>query len=429
MHLRAAFSTDGLPCELWWNGAFQELVVWRSRTTNDNYLMDDANRTHILIQAQHTWNVWNRDFDSRDWTVQSPAIDGYEEQNDISAKAPDVQAACERLFKWFQACRADETQLRKEMHQYLHMQSWLDYLIMINVTGSFDSMQNNLFLGTWDAERWSIWLFDHDRTFGVTAWQDRAAAAPDKIGWITVRGGTADQDPGIFDVIQRNLRPELRARWAELRLAGVVSAENLTRIIRRQIALIDGASMTDDLENWGRGGENTVRLDLAYDGRWSISYIQEWFRGRVAWMDAQWGLMLLSNLGVLWQSYGSFVSDFIAGVAGWYGKAAAARVSARRDRLEAGAQALRLNEDLMRRNKVVADENDQPRRRQAANGLRSRPLCRGDAARLVVFDRDASARKRPTRFQSLPPYPFPLEVGRGRGVAESLRRRQLECYQ
>lgn len=289
MHLRATFSTDGLPCELWWNGAFQELVVWRSRTTNDEYLMDDSNRMHILIQAQHTWNVWDRDFDSRDWTVQSPEIDGYEEQEDISAKAPDVQAACERLFKWFQACRADEAQLRGGMHQYLHVRSWLDYLIMINVTGSYDSLQNNLFLGTWDGERWSVWPFDHDRTFGVTAWQDRAAAAPNEIGWITMRGGTADQDPGIFDIIQRNLRPELRARWAELRQAGIILTENLTRIIRRQVALIGGDSMSDDLENWSRGGENTVRPDLAYDGRWSVSYIQEWFRGRVAWMDAQWG--------------------------------------------------------------------------------------------------------------------------------------------
>ncbi|MEE8659253.1 hypothetical protein [Sorlinia euscelidii] len=132
--------------------------------------------------------------------------------------------------------------------------------------------------------------------------------------------------------------------------------------------------------------------------------------------------MLLSNLGALWQSYGSFVGDLVAGVAGWYGKAAAARVSARRDRLEAGAQALRLNEDLMRRNKVVADENEQLRRRQwrlmdCVQDLYAEAI----AARLVVFDRDATARKRPTRFQPLPPYPFPLEVGEGKGGIESLK--------
>lgn len=289
MHLTASFSTYGLPCELWWNGKFQQLVVWRSRSTNDDYLMDDGQRKHILMQAEHTLELWDRDFDSTGWSIQSPKIDGYEEQDDISQKAPDVQAACARLFRWFQACRTDETRLRKEMHQYLHLKSWLDYILLVNVTGSYDSFQNNFFLGTWDARKWSIWPSDHDRTFGVSAWQDINQAAPDKIGWITERGYPADQDPGFLDILTRRLRPELRARWAELRGNGVISTDNMKKIILRQIALIDRNSMVDDLKNWPLWGNNTVRVDIPYDGRWTVSYVINWFKGRVAWMDQAWG--------------------------------------------------------------------------------------------------------------------------------------------
>lgn len=170
-HTSALFTTAGFPAELWQNGTFLGMYVLRSPADLPDYLMDDSNNQHILIQPQHAGNIWEGTFTSTEWTVQSPAISGYDDQDDISTSAPDINAACSRIVKWFGDCVAGNVDARATYPQYIDLQSFLDYVLICELAGSYDSMQNNFELGSWNATStsgiWSVWLYDCDETWGL----------------------------------------------------------------------------------------------------------------------------------------------------------------------------------------------------------------------------------------------------------------------
>lgn len=288
-HTKALFSTAGTVAEIYRNGTFCQLGVIRSDADNPDYLMDDGNPNHILIQPQHAGGIWQNVWSGSDWVVQSPAIKGYDDQDDISKSAPDVQAKCQAILTYMQGCIAGTIDVRSTHTKYLRLRDWLDYDILINLTGSFDSMTNNFMFGTWDGVKWGPWPYDLDETAGLVFTIAYDGAWASNIGWVTEKGGKADQDPGFFDVIHRQFRPELRARWRDLRDARIISIEAITSIINQQVGLINPDLMAQDIALWPLDGATGAPSWMPLGGKWSVSYVIDWYKARVAWIDQQWG--------------------------------------------------------------------------------------------------------------------------------------------
>lgn len=293
-HTSALFSTAGFPVELWRNGVFLGLYVLRSPADLPDYLMDEDNNQHVLIQPQHAGNIWTGTFNSTEWTVQSPAISGYADQDDISTTAPDINAACTRIVKWFGDCVAGTVDARATYWQYIDLKSFLDYVLICELAGSFDSMQNNFELGSWNASAtsgiWHMWLYDCDETWGLIIGLGGSKSDAENIGWVMENpNGYGWQSPGFFKLMHTIFRPELRARWAQLRQAGIIDAARIKRWIAEYVALIDPTIMQQDLENWkltGATGSIDVSMNIEKE---SVSYIMNYAQTRIAWIDAQWG--------------------------------------------------------------------------------------------------------------------------------------------
>ncbi|GCD55030.1 hypothetical protein [Acetobacter pasteurianus] len=103
---------------------------------------------------------------------------------------------------------------------------------------------------------------------------------PNGYGW---------QSPGFFKLMHTIFRPELRARWAQLRQAGIIDAARIKRWIAEYVVLIDPIIMQQDLENWkltGATGSIDVSMNIEKE---SVSYIMNYAQTRIAWIDAQWG--------------------------------------------------------------------------------------------------------------------------------------------
>lgn len=286
---KALFSTAGTIAEIYRNGAFCQLGVIRSSADNPDYLMDDNNPDHVLIQPQHANGIWGHTWTGGDWVVQSPAIDGYDDQEDISQSAPDVQAKCQAIMAYMQACISGQTDVRKTWRQYLRLDDWLYYDIITNLTGSFDSLVNNFMLGTWDGTHWGPWPYDMDETAGLVYFLSGAASDAGNIGWVTAKSSIADQDRGFFGVIHETFRPELRSLWRQLRDAGVVSVEAITDLINDQVGLINPDLMAQDITIWPLNGVTGAPSGMQSGGKWSVSYVIDWYKNRIAWIDQEWG--------------------------------------------------------------------------------------------------------------------------------------------
>lgn len=113
----------------------------------------------------------------------------------------------------------------------------------------------------------------------------------------------------------------------------------------------------------------------------------------------------------LWHSYGGMLQGAGGVAAGWYGRIAASAAVARRDRLDAGAQALALASALSAREQDQAAAMDALRRREwALAGSVQDVYAEAIAARLIVHDLDATTGRPLRQFRPLPPYPFPAEA-------------------
>lgn len=115
-------------------------------------------------------------------------------------------------------------------------------------------------------------------------------------------------------------------------------------------------------------------------------------------------------IAALWHDAWPVIEAVGGGVLGWYGKIAFLQARARRDRLDAGSQALDLAGVLAEHDRAQADALDILRRREwVLAGAVQDVYAEAIAVRLIVHDLDAAAGRPLRQFRPLPPYPFPAQ--------------------
>ena len=116
------------------------------------------------------------------------------------------------------------------------------------------------------------------------------------------------------------------------------------------------------------------------------------------------------SLLLLWHTYGDLLLGPGGLAAGWFGRLVATRAQIRRDRLDAGEQALTLAGVLAARDKAQTAALEILRRREwALAGAVQDVYAEAIAVRLIVHDLDATAGRPLRQFRLLPPYPFPAQ--------------------
>ncbi|OUI85735.1 hypothetical protein HK11_00950 [Acetobacter sp. DmW_043] len=104
---------------------------------------------------------------------------------DYSYPKKPKEAGLERLVFYIADCQSGKASLA-DFESYANKQSWLDYLLFIELAASQDNMINNLFLESWDGGNIGhIMAYDMDETFGIVWGYTPAQVQPDVLGWIT----------------------------------------------------------------------------------------------------------------------------------------------------------------------------------------------------------------------------------------------------
>ncbi|MGV4878568.1 hypothetical protein [Acetobacter indonesiensis] len=116
------------------------------------------------------------------------------------------------------------------------------------------------------------------------------------------------------------------------------------------------------------------------------------------------------NLIALWHTFGPAIEAAGGGALGWYGRVAHARALERRDRLDAGDQAIGLTKVLTARERALSEriETLQCHHWMLMDQVQD-VYAEAIAVRLIVHDLDAIAGRPLRPFRPLPPYPFPAQ--------------------
>jgi len=239
---------------------FHGVFMIRSDNTNGTYLIDDGNPKHYLLQPQHgPADLWTNDtyLSTAYWEYSSP-------------DTPDTKAPA-RLINWIKSVMAGNASWG-EYSQYINLQSWIDYKVFCEATGSFDSITNNLMLVSYTASEtqgiWSICAYDLDETYGSMSGYI-AGCPPEKAGWVT------DQDE-VWKSFSEYFSGEIAARFADLRSSGVLSVEKLTDILTFYASRFRPADVIRDQQLYG-----TNQIS-------NYPYILNWYGQRLAWLEQQW---------------------------------------------------------------------------------------------------------------------------------------------
>lgn len=283
----ALFSTDGFIVQHIHNGSFSGLYVLRTTGDSPDYLMDTSNQNHIMIQPNHAGGIWSGSFDSTQWSISSPDIDNYSDYTDISKTSPDINSKCSRVIQWFLDVQSGTQNMRQTYQNYINLQSWIDYMLLCEITGSCDSITNNFQMCSWDGNIWYICAYDMDETLGVITKGDRPTNDPEKMGLIMDYLGGGAAISNIFRTFYKNFNPEIRASWRRLRDSGVVDANRLNQRILDITSTVPPSLFEDDLDIWPKSTSDLNNFTTV--GTSSIPYITDWLSKRIEWLDEQWG--------------------------------------------------------------------------------------------------------------------------------------------
>lgn len=278
----ALFSTEGFPCSLYIGDVFYGLYVFRSDAPNSDYLIDKTNPAHFLLQPEHIAGTGTGswfDLQTTGWKISSPKMKKYVDQQDISQDFPKQYAIINRLFTYFGNVYSGSDSL-SNASEYINVNSWLDYIIFCQVAGSGDAWLNNVNLVSWDATKtsgiWHVCAYDLDETFGIVfgSHAQSSASIPEKMGFTY---GSSENYSGIFYSLAVYFDSQIKTRYSELRSSGVVSNENLARMLFESTNLMNSDDVQADYEAWGTNDQA------------SVAYILDWTARRIAWLDEQWG--------------------------------------------------------------------------------------------------------------------------------------------
>lgn len=281
---------DGFPIELYINGDYWGIYSLNLKKHRSNYHLGKNDVKNIQIDPN--WNTLTPS--GWDWTeaeVRNPKSDSGNTEF-IEGTVPNDG----EVKTWWTNVLADLVTItagtsEDTLRTFLNVESWVDIILLYDFIGDWDVFVRNTLYTTWNGNLLAALPYDHDGSFGIGRSQQGSQ------GYI---GGDVEVPPttNIFEGyvyqhcpwlanLETALRSLLRARYAELRMAGVFSQANVKSMCNAWTMLIGFDAYKKDLGRWTYEGYGAGLTNPGfYD---STNRIIDWIGTRVGYMDNKYG--------------------------------------------------------------------------------------------------------------------------------------------
>ena len=212
-------ATDGFPLALYLNDQFQGLYTFTLHRDDDLFDMEDGNMDGILVvnavQSDSAFFKAPATFDNQsDWEVE---YSGLEETQWLEDKLNELID--------FTMTASDE-QFREELHQYLDVDSAIDYLIAIYSMGLTNSGAKNITMAVYDDGPLFFSLCDMENAFGLTPTGDGIRTPEEYLPACTDHVWDSATGSLLWDRLLQNFYLEICTRYTELRRE-ILTAERI----------------------------------------------------------------------------------------------------------------------------------------------------------------------------------------------------------
>ncbi len=264
----------GLVTELYCGEVFYGIYTLRMKKKREQYAMVKSNKNHIMLQADPTMNAsipfsWSN-ISLANWELRNPSIKTYSEGDD-SVDDSVVQASLDRYFNWIRSVFDGTKTLKSTYQQYINLNSWLDYILHVELTDQWDGLTNNMMVATWDANVWHAMIYDLDH-------------ATDR-GYTVCHTMISNQSNLFFKFFFSEMLAEMKSRWSELRSSGVLSMAKIHEYHAKYANRVATATRHKDAVRWGYGRENDMpRIFTMFSKK--MDYMDAYFDYKPA--EADW---------------------------------------------------------------------------------------------------------------------------------------------
>ncbi len=266
-------AVDGFPVKLYYNGTYEGIYTWNIGKDDWMWGMDEDNPNHVLLCAETNTDgvyratpcnfraLWNG-VDETDWSVE------------VGTNSTALKTSINNLIQF--VMDNDGEAFRSGIGNYLDIQSAIDYYIFQYEVCGLDGLAKNMLLATYDGTIWRCGAYDLDSTFGLwwngTKFVSATYACPEDY---------QEEFSLLWERIEANYLPELKARQAELRKT-VLSYSNMVTHFERFMDTIGLDLYAEDL---------TIYTGIPCGLTNNIKQIRNYIRDRQAYVDAEFAAM------------------------------------------------------------------------------------------------------------------------------------------
>lgn len=300
---------DGFPCLVYLNRQFYGLYSWQLKKHRDNYHQkrNETGNIHLdgVIGPDQLWNgkvswtsfeVRNPKPKSSKWTLlcqDGKAYDGdnprelmgkdsphYDSSNVNCLKTAQVKEIILSLSRYMNEIAAyedayknatpDELEgalsvLKEQIQKRFSMEYLIDYIILVTFLQNSDSTANNWQWLTWGdidgTVKWYVCPYDLDHAFGVISTTGFRTANP----YIQTVGASTNT-PARY--VWNYYLDEMKARYRELRTAGVLSYETVWGIMEDWVSRIGEDNYEREMQRWP---ETPANRDACISPAWTLA--------------------------------------------------------------------------------------------------------------------------------------------------------------
>lgn len=235
-------AVDGFPVTVWHDGRFHGLYTMNLHKDEDLYGMGSAERDAVVIANARTMDeaLFRApaafEDDVSDWELEYCGTD----EDDAWAKE-SFNALIEFVIS------SDDETFRSRLSSHLDVDSAIDYLLFLYLTGLEDNAAKDLVLIKYEDSPWIATVYDMEAAFGLAA---DGASAKDAGSFLPSKSAeTWSSNTGslLWDRLLQNYAPRISERWQDLRQgvlaqdAVLAQAEGMINAIPAQAIEMDRA--------------------------------------------------------------------------------------------------------------------------------------------------------------------------------------------
>ena len=198
---------DGFPIEVYANDEFLGLYTLNIPKDDWMFNMDSSDENHIVF-AGVSWSAatdFRKEANFDDWELE------------VGEETDETLEKFNRLIKFINESRDEE--FKEDIHEYLNLDSVLNYYIMVDFALLVDNTGKNMLLSTYDGKIWYVTLYDLDTSWG-TNWD---GSGLEDYNYVV---GNDKSGSNLFKRIKKNFNNELADRYFELR-EDILTEENI----------------------------------------------------------------------------------------------------------------------------------------------------------------------------------------------------------